>query len=95
MMLQDDIKASGTRMQSAQGDTHLHLKKLMNNQRRLAKLYAQEGNIRNTMVRIQKKLLPQLEILKSELAKEEVLMKEDANISIEEWLVDLATRIEI
>ena len=44
---------------------------------------------------IQTKLLPPLEILKRELAKEEALMKEDANISIEEGLVDLDARIEI
>ena len=42
---------------------------------------------------IQTKLLPPLEILKQELAKAEVLMKEDANISIEEGLVELAAKI--
>ena len=82
-------------MQSAQGDTQLHLHKLMNNQRRLSKLYAQEGNIRTTIVSIQTKLFPPLEFLKKELAKVEALMKDDANISTKEGLVDLAARIEI
>ena len=95
MILQDDIKASRTRMQSAQGDTQLHLEKLMNNQRRLVELYAQEGNIRTILVSIQTKLMPSLEVLKQEIAKDKVYMKEDVNISIEEGLVDLATRIEI
>ena len=95
MILQADIKAFGTRMQSTQGDTQLHLEKLKNNQRRLAKLYAQEGNIRTTLVSIQTKLLPPLEILKQELAKAKVLMKEDANISTEEGLVELVAKIEI
>ena len=63
----------------------------MNNQRR----YDQEGNIRTTLVSIQTKLLPPLEILKQELAKAEVLMKKDANISTEEGLVELVARIEI
>ena len=94
-MLQDDLKARNTRMQSAQGDTQLHLEKLMNNQRRLAKLYAQEGNIRTILVSIQKKLMPSLEVLKQVIAKIEVYMKEDVNISTEEGLVDLAMGIEI
>ena len=82
-------------MQSAQGDTQLHLQKMMNIQRRLTKLHAQEANIRTTLVSIQTNLFPPLEILKQELAKSEVLMKEDANISIEEGPIDLAARIEI
>ena len=87
MMLQAKIKAFSTRIQLAQGDTRLHLEKLMNNQRRLAELYAQEGNIRTTLVSIQKKFLPPLEILKQEIAPTKVLMREDANISIKEGLV--------
>ena len=82
-------------MKSTQGDTLLHLEKIMNNQQILAKLYAQEGNIRTTLMSIQTKLLPPLKNLKQELAKAKVLMKEDANISIEEGLVKLATKIEI
>ena len=67
----------------------------MINQRRLAKLYAQEGNIRTTLVSIQKILLPPIEILKKELVKAKALMIEDDNISTKEGLVDLAARKEI
>ena len=67
----------------------------MNNQRRLSKLYDQERNIRTILVSLQRKLIPSLEVLKQEIAKAEVYMKEDVSISIEEGLVDLATRIEI
>ena len=44
---------------------------------------------------IQTKSMPSLEVLKQEIAKAKVYMKEDVNISTEEGLVDLATRIEI
>ena len=67
----------------------------MNNQRRLAKLHEQRANIRTTLVSIQTKLLPPLEILKKELAIAEALMIEDANISTKEGLVDLVARIEV
>ena len=67
----------------------------MNNQRRLAELYAQEGNIRTILVSIQTKLMPSLEILKQEIARAEVCIKEDVNISTEEGLVDLTAWIEI
>ena len=64
MMLQANLKVSNTRMQSAQGDTQLHLEKIMNNQRRLHELYAQEGNIRTILVSIQTNFMPSLEVLK-------------------------------
>ena len=95
MMLQADLKANNTRMQSTQGDTQLHLEKLTNNQRRLAKLYAQEGNIRTILVSIQTKLMPSPEVLKQEITNAEVYMKEDVNISTKEGLVNLAAQIDI
>ena len=67
----------------------------MNNQRRLSKLYAQEGNLRTILVSIQTKVMPSLEVLKQEIANAEVFVKEYFHISIEEGLVDLAARIEI
>ena len=40
-------------------------------------------------------LLPPMEVLKHELSIVEALMQQDANISIEEWLVDLVEKLEI
>ena len=51
--------------------------------------------MKTILISIQIKFLPTLEVLKQELAKAEVILKEDVNISTKIGLVDLATRIEI
>ena len=64
-------------------------------QGRLAKLQAEEANIRTTLISMKSMLLPHMEVLKHELSISKDQMSWDANISIEEGLVDLVVELEI
>ena len=61
----------------------------------LTKLQGKEARKRTTLVSIQTILIPCMEVLHHELSIAETLMSQDANISTEEGLVDLATSLEI
>ena len=82
-------------MSTIPSNSQVHFQWLIITQEKLAKLQAKEVNTRTTLINIQSMFLPHMEVMKHELSIIEALMSCDANILIEEGLVDLETTLEI